>query len=305
MARPLLIEFQDAFYHVISRGLNRQNLFLDEDDFVFFLWLLNQAQEKFGFICHGYCLMNNHYHLFLQTPNANLSKIMKFINESYARYFLNKYPNRDGHVFKGRYKRKLVQTDLYSLQLSRYIHLNPVKAGIVKHPHEWKWSSYNAFIGLTASNRFLNKEWILQQFSKNKKQAKEKMIEYTYEDISCFWNPDDYSCGKVILGSKEFLHHIINQHIDTSKIDHRIIAVSELNISKNQKPEYVLGQLEKLNLEAKMKMQVSVYFIKQHTNLSLAEIGVIFGKSSSAVSKIFQRVKGKISNKIRSQMDLK
>ena len=82
----------------MSRGLNRQLLYLDENDFLFFLWLLNQAKEKFNFICHSYCLMNNHYHLFLQTPDANLSKIMKYLNESYARYFLGKYPDKDGHV---------------------------------------------------------------------------------------------------------------------------------------------------------------------------------------------------------------
>jgi hypothetical protein len=247
--------------------------------------------------------MNNHYHLFLQTPDANLSKIMKYLNESYARYFLGKYPDKDGHVFKGRYKRKLVQDDFYSRQLSRYIHLNPVKACIVSHPHEWKWSSYNSFIGLAARNKFLSTEWLLKQFSKHSKLAREKMLEYTYEDIDCCWDPEDYSYGKTVLGSKDFFHKIINENIDQAKINESILAASEFNISKNFSPEYVFNEIEKLDLPEKTKVKVVVYYLKIHTNLTMEQIGQKVNKSSSAVSKIFLRVKNKIGYEINNKLN--
>lgn len=303
MVRPLRIEFPNAFYHVMSRGLNRQALFLDDNDFVFFLYLLNQAQEKFRFICHSYCLMTNHYHLFIQTPEPNLSKIMKYLNESYARYFLSKYPDKDGHVFKGRYKRKIVQSDLYSWQLSRYIHLNPVKAGLVEHPHQWQWSSYGAFVGLKPKDKFLNLDWLSNQFSVDAQKQKELINQYTYEDIDCNWDPEDHTLGKMVLGSKDFFEYIVKNFVKEEDLNPSVLAVSEFKISKNYDPDIILDFVRDLETEIKQKERLLIYFLREHTTLSLKEVSRIVNKQPSAVSKAYTRAKTNLDMELKSLME--
>jgi REP element-mobilizing transposase RayT len=117
MARALKIEFPNAFYHVMSRGQNRQTLFFSPEDFNIFINLIRTEVKKFNIKIFAFCLMTNHYHLYLSTPDANLSKFIKSINQRYAQYYLKKYPERDGHVFRGRYKRVLVENELYSKNL--------------------------------------------------------------------------------------------------------------------------------------------------------------------------------------------
>lgn len=291
MTRPLCIEFENAFYHVMSRGLNRQDLFSSNDDFRFFLYLLNQAKEKFEYICHSYCLMNNHYHLYIQTPLSNLSLIMKYLNENYARYFLEKNPDKDGHVFKGRYKRKIVQSDLYSLQLSRYIHLNPVKAKLVDHPHNWSWSSYRSFMGLQEKNYFLEVDWLLDQFAHGKQKARELMMKYSYEGIEAEWHPDSCTLGKLVLGSKEFFNFIVETYVDSDDLNDDILACSEYRISKNIEVETILEKLGCLNVDDRLQEKLLIYYLREHTNLGLEEIGKLVNKKSKAVSKSYFRTR--------------
>lgn len=299
MVRPIKIEFAGAFYHAMSRGLNRQTLFLNEEDYVFFLFLLNQAQEKFNFICHAYCLMPNHYHLFIQTLEPNLSKVMKFINENYARYFLKQYSDKDGHVFKGRYKRKIVQSDLYSLQLSRYIHLNPVKAGLVEHPHQWKWSSYGAFVGLKPSSKFLEIDWLSSQFSRNKERQKDIIMQYTYQDIECNWDPEVHTIGKIVLGSREFFDYIVKNFVSEEDLNEDVLAASEFAISKKYNPDYLMQLVAKIEMPIKMKEKLLIYYLKEHTTLPLKEIGCIVNKSPKAVSKAYYRAKLSLSEDLK------
>src|SRR4030042_5793823 len=129
MARPLRIEFPGAVYHVTSRGNARQTIFIDDEDRGGFLDLLSIVVERFNWICHAYCLMGNHYHLLIETPDGNLSKGMRELNGIYTQHF-NRRHGRVGHVFQGRFKAILVEKDSYLLELCRYIVLNPVRAGI-------------------------------------------------------------------------------------------------------------------------------------------------------------------------------
>jgi len=145
MARPLRIEYEGAFYHVTSRGNERRRIFLAKSDYNQFKRYLKGAQEKYGYHLHSYVLMSNHYHLIIETPERNLSKLMQYINGSYTNFF-NRRTGRSGHLFQGRYKAILVDVDSYLLQLSRYIHLNPVRAGIVEQPQGYPHSSYKSFI---------------------------------------------------------------------------------------------------------------------------------------------------------------
>ena len=144
MARPLRIEYPGAFYHVTSRGNERKDIFKSNTDREMFLSYLASAQEKYEAVVHAYCLMSNHYHLMIETPQGNLSQIMKYINSSYTNFF-NIKRKRTGHLLQGRYKAILVEADAYATELSRYIHLNPVRAGMVRSPEEYRWSSYSYY----------------------------------------------------------------------------------------------------------------------------------------------------------------
>ena len=138
MARPLRITYPGAFYHITSRGNERKNIFKSQRDREQFLIYLESATERYGAKIHVYCLMSNHYHLLLETPLANLSQIMRHINGAYTTYF-NIKRERAGHLFQGRYKAILVEMDEYAQELSRYIHLNPVRAGIAEMPEQYPW----------------------------------------------------------------------------------------------------------------------------------------------------------------------
>jgi putative transposase len=146
MSRPLRLEFPEALYHLTSRGDRREDIYEDDEDRLAFLDVFFSVIEQFNWVCYAYCLMSNHYHLLVQTPDANLSKGMRQLNGVYTQAYNRRYL-KTGHLFQGRYKSILVDEDNYLLELSRYIVLNPVKAGMVKKVDQWKWSSYLATVG--------------------------------------------------------------------------------------------------------------------------------------------------------------
>ena len=146
MARPLRIQFPGAFYHVTARGNEQKNIFRSNRDREKFLSYLESAVDRYGVVIHAYCLMDNHYHALIETPKGNLSQIMRHINGAYTTYF-NTKRRRAGHLFQGRFKAILVDRDEYATTLSRYIHLNPVRAGMVALPEEYPWSSYHYYVG--------------------------------------------------------------------------------------------------------------------------------------------------------------
>ena len=145
MARPLRIEYEGACYHVTARGNDRKKIFFSSRDYERFREYLVMARERFGCLLHAYVLMGNHYHLLLETPLGSLSRVMHYINGSYTTY-VNTKRKRSGHLFQGRYKSIVVDTDSYLLELSRYIHQNPVRAGIQDRPEDYQYSSYRNYL---------------------------------------------------------------------------------------------------------------------------------------------------------------
>ena len=145
MPRPLRLEFENAWYHVMNRGLGSQIIYKNPTHGEIFLELLKDATELFGIEIHAYCLMSNHYHLLIKTPRGNLSRAMRHINGVYTQRF-NRLENKEGPLFRGRYKAILVDHESYLLQVSRYIHLNPVNAKLANLPDQYKWSSYIYYI---------------------------------------------------------------------------------------------------------------------------------------------------------------
>jgi len=170
MARPLRIEYEDAVYHVTSRGNSGTEIFLNDADRERFLEILANTVERFGWICHAYCLMTNHYHLLIETPRPNLSRGMRHLNGVYTQWFNRKH-SRFGHLVQGRFKSIVVEKESYLLELSRYIVLNPVRAKMVRSARDWRWSSYRATIGQAESPEFLTTNWLLSQFGADYKVA--------------------------------------------------------------------------------------------------------------------------------------
>jgi len=183
MARPLRIEYDGALYHVTSRGNERKPIFKDDEDRKLFLTKLWQVSERFYWLCHAYCLMDNHYHLVIETPDGNLSKGMRQLNGVYTQAF-NRRHHRVGHLFQGRFQGILVQKESHYLEVCRYVVLNPARAKAVKQPREWAWSSYGATGGLAAVPRCLTVEEILSHFGQRRGPAQEKYREYVGEGIA-------------------------------------------------------------------------------------------------------------------------
>jgi len=146
MSRPLRIEYPGAVYHVTSRGNEKKPVFKTDQDRQNFLNTLQRVNKRYHLICHAYCLMTNHYHLLLETSDGNLSLGMRQLNGVYTQVF-NKLHGRTGHLFQGRYQSILIQKGSHLLEVCRYVVLNPVRAGTVEKPEDWKWSSYLATAG--------------------------------------------------------------------------------------------------------------------------------------------------------------
>ena len=163
MARPLRLEFAGALYHVTSRGDRREDIYEDDEDRVAFLNVLASVARRFNWLVHAYCLMSNHYHLLIETPDGNLSQGMRQLNGVYTQYS-NRRHRRVGHLFQGRYKAILVQKESYLLEVACYIVLNPVRAGMVRSAGDWPWSSYRATAGREAIPEWLTTDWVLSAF---------------------------------------------------------------------------------------------------------------------------------------------
>jgi putative transposase len=203
MSRPLRIEFPGAVYHVTSRGNARQRIYRDDADRKQFLSILAHVIGRYGWLCHAYCLMDNHYHLLIETPKPNLSLGMRQLNGLYTQAH-NRRHRRVGHLFQGRFKAILVEKDAHLLELCRYVVLNPVRAKMVKQPGKWKWSSYRATAGEVTVPDHLTVEWLLGQFGSRWHEAQEKYRAYVAEGIGTP-GPWEKLHGQIYLGGKDFV----------------------------------------------------------------------------------------------------
>ena len=180
MARPLRLEFAGALYHVTARGDGQEDIYRANGDRQMFLEVLAGVARRFNWTLHAFCLMTNHYHLLVETPDANLSKGMRELNGVYTQRFNRTY-DRVGHVFQGRYKAILVQKETYLLELARYVVLNPVRARMVRAPGDWPWSSYCAMVGAVAAPDWLETRWILAAFGESDADALARYARFVAE----------------------------------------------------------------------------------------------------------------------------
>ena len=212
MSRPLRIVYEGAWYHVMNRGAGRRTIFHSDTHRELFLALLGEITETFGIELHAYCLMDNHYHLLMQTPRANLSAAMRHLQGLYTQRY-NRMAQTDGPLFRGRFKAILVDADHYLSHLSRYIHLNPVMAKITATAHAYRWSSYPAYLRQTPAPAWLYQGIVLGLFgSRNTRQRYQAFVEAGLDaDLTAFYAKQHL---EPILGTPEFCHWIARMRRD-------------------------------------------------------------------------------------------
>lgn len=278
MSRPLRLEFAGALYHVTSRGDRRENIYESDADRQLFLNVLSDVCDRYNWLCHAYCLMSNHYHLLIETPDANLSKGMRQLNGVYTQAY-NRSNNKVGHVFQGRYKGILVDKQSYLLELARYIVLNPVRAEMVRSAEDWSWSSYRATIGQAVSFNALTIEWLLSCFASKKSDA----IECYKEFVSAGKrqpSPWNELRNQVYLGGQEFVE-TMQGLIDGDK------ELSEIPVSQRRpKPQNI--EHYDLRFSDRNESIVNAY---QSGGYSLKEVGDYFGLHYSTVGGIVRNHK--------------
>ncbi len=206
MARPLRIELAGGLYHVTSRGDRSEDIFFSDDDRHTWLKVFGQVCERFNWVCHAYCQMTNHYHIVVETPDGNLSQGMRQLNGVYTQS-VNRIYGRVGHVFQGRFKGILVEKDAYLLELSRYVVLNPVRAGMVADCRDWPWSSYRASVGEQAAPMWLETGWVLGQFAADREQAIHRYVDFVRSGVGLpsLW---ENLKNQIFLGGESFLNEI-------------------------------------------------------------------------------------------------
>jgi putative transposase len=293
MARPLRITFPGAFYHITSRGNERKSVFKSKRDREKFLGYLESATQRYGAVIHAYCLMDNHYHLLLETPSGNLPQIMRHINGAYTTYF-NVKRDRPGHLFQGRYKAILVESDQYAKELSRYIHLNPVRAKMSEMPEAYDWSSYNYYIGRKKAPEWLFREFILGYFGKNISSAQKEYKEFVSSLVKeRYDSPLKDVFGSILLGSPDFIEQIKTRYLSDRKPDKELPALRQLvaRISLQDVFNTVGSVFEN---EPSLERSLIVYLCQKYSGETLKKIGDRFGISESAVSQTAKRFKVKI-----------
>jgi len=213
MARPLRIEYPDAWYHVMNRGLSYTKIYRQKEDYKLFLAVIEEACTLFNVYISSYCLMNNHYHLLVNTPEGNLSRFMRHVNGVYTQRFNRKY-KRDGPLFRGRYKAILIQADEYLTQVVKYIHNNPLKAKMVNRLEEHIWNSHSIYLQGKSKNDWLDVSSVLVLFSSERKLAiksyKEFMGYPVDKEVDQFYSKKNRSS---ILGESFFRDWVKNTFI--------------------------------------------------------------------------------------------
>lgn len=275
MARPLRIEYPGAVYHVTSRGNEKKKVFKDDKDREAFLNTLYDVNKRYNWLCHAYCLMDNHYHLLIETPDGNLSAGMRQLNGVYTQLF-NKRHKRVGHLFQGRYKAILIQKDSHLLEVSRYIVLNPLRARMVESPEVWKWGSYGATAGTVKSHPCITRDWILGQFNSKIDAAEKAYRRYVKDGIDKESILKEVK-GQIILGEANFTENFteyIKGRGDIAEIpkSQRYInrpSLEEIfNITKEDKQNRNKRIIEAVERHGYSQKEISGYLGLHYTSIS-------------------------------------
>ena len=272
MARPLRIEYVGAVYHITSRGNAQQDIFDDDEDRDGFFTYLLQSCERYGWLCHAYCLMSNHYHLLIETREPTLSKGMRNLNGVYTQFY-NRRHNRVGHLYQGRYKAILIEKDAHLLELARYIVLNPVRAQMVRSAKDWPWSSYRATAGLVESPNYLTTDWVLAGFGTKKSEAQMSYRKFVAKGKNQP-SPWQHLKNQIYLGSDEFVSDMQEKINPEQSLD---------DIPKPQKRASAKALEWFDQVDTNRKRAMAKAYLSGH--YTLKEVGQYFGVSYATVSR--------------------
>jgi REP element-mobilizing transposase RayT len=307
----LRVEFEGAFYHITSRGNLRENIFFKKRDKEKFLEILKRTKDRYGYQLHAYALMDNHYHLLIETPKANISQIMQNINTSYTVYINRKY-KRSGHLFQGRFKGIIVDKESYLVELSRYIHLNPVRARITERPEQSKWTSYKAFINKRTDNGMVTTEDTLTYFSKKRADAVKAYKMFVESGIGGGDNPfEDVEAG-LVLGRDNFIEGVldllskINNDAEIPQLRQLRVDVPAEKVIQCCSRFYGMKEEDLIARgKGKIERQAAIYMVKVHSNKRTnREIGEYFGIKGPAVSGIIKAVERRMMKDKRLRKDI-
>jgi REP element-mobilizing transposase RayT len=278
MSRPLRLELAGGLYHVTARGDRREDIYFTQDDRLAWLELFTQVCQRFNWVCHAYCQMTNHYHLVVETPEANLSQGMRQLNGVYTQT-VNRSHRRVGHVFQGRYTGILVEKDRYLLELARYVVLNPVRARMVKNAGHWPWSSYRAMIGDAPKPPWLQTDWILGQFSPQRTRAIEQYRRFVQAGRNAPRLWDGNLKNQIYLGSDAFVTRL-QKKIEDQK------HLSEIPRAQRRPVAKPLADYAKHHATNPRRAMVQAY---QTGDYSLQEIATYFGVHYATVSRVVRQ----------------
>lgn len=304
MARPLRIEYPGAWYHVMNRGRRKEEIFRTSKDYDVFIGVLKETAELLNLNVAAYCLMTNHYHLLLHTPDGNLSRCMRHINGVYTQRFNRRY-KEDGQLFRGRYKAVLIDGDGYLLEVLRYIHRNPVRTGLVQDPGDFPWSSHPGYLSRAQKWDWLYKDFLLAMFSTKSSTAKKAYAEFVGkqepEEIEGFYAKKNLS---TILGSEEFKERIKDQfgslRFHREIPESKTLALDRKNLRKHicrafRVKDEVLFRSRRGR--ENLARDVAIYLQRKYCGQTLVELGKDYGISNySTVSSVCERVKSKLRN---------
>ena len=300
MSRPLRIEYPDAYYHVMNRGQARQSIFHGDAYYASFLKTLAEAYDRFGLEIHAYCLMSNHYHLLVKTPQANLQRAMRHMGGVYTQRY-NRLKKRDGPLFRGRYKAILVDSDAYLLHLSRYIHRNPLEARMIDDLAHYPWSSYPNYIGKAPSPPWLCMQEVYGQLN-TKRQVKKKYQDFvlngeTDERLTDFYGKRRL---KPILGDDDFVAKCQAEYDDIDQeISHDDIRslrpsldliLTTVGTAYNVDRETLI-KAQKGRGKSNLPRKVAMHLAQRQGGYRLTEIARVFGlKHYGGVSSAVYRI---------------
>ena len=314
MSRPLRIEYPNAWYHVMNRGRRAESIFISKNDYNTFLELLMESTQIWNLKITAYCLMANHYHLLVQTPDANLSKCMRHINGVYAQRF-NRSHQYDGQLFRGRYKSILVDADAYLLELMRYIHRNPLRAGLVDELDKYKWSSHRGYLSNAKKWSWLYKDYVLSILMKDKKQQRRVyrkfMAQEASEEINSIFRKRKLPS---FLGTESFVGWVKDKFFNEKT--HQEVPESKSLAPDREKIRQVVCKTYGVNEEDLFKVKrgifneprnVAIYLTRQLRGEGLVEICRDYNlKKYSSASSVIERVRERISKdrRFKKRIDL-
>ena len=299
MSRPLRMEYPHAWYHVLNRGRRREGIFRDARDYEWFLQTVREACETWHLRLSAYCLMPNHYHLLVQTPNSNLSRCLRHIDGVYTQRF-NRRHGHDGPLFRGRYKALLIEADSYLLPLVRYIHRNPIEAGLAESLEDYPWTSHQGYLSSSLKWKWLYREFVWGMLASNQSArigAYRKFI--VGEDTKGLIQIFSMKRWPVFLGSEGFLAKVkgrfFSKKADIEVPDRKTLAPDLDFLIEVVKEEYGIRQEELFYSRRgnyNEARNVAIYLVRKLRGDRLKEIGEVFGIGKySTVSSAVQRVK--------------